>query len=139
MKRTVIDTNVFVSIISSGNKFHAIYRALLEKRFELAVSNEIVLEYEEVIAYKYGMAATRTFLTILSLLPNVMVVNPSFHWNLITNDADDNKFADCAISAGVHYLVSDDKHFNVLKEVDFPKVNVISTKAFFLLLEQGKL
>ena len=34
---------------------------------------------------------------------------------------DDNKFVDCAFAANATYIVSDDKHYDVLKEVDFPQ------------------
>ena len=46
-----------------------------------------------------------------------------YNWRLITIDPDDNKFIDCAVAANADYLVTNDKHFNVLKEIDFPKVN----------------
>lgn len=40
-------------------------------------------------------------------------------------DPDDNKFVDCAIASNAHFLVSQDKHFKVLAEIPFPKVNVL--------------
>ena len=64
------------------------------------------------------------------LLPNIELVNPYYNWNLISNDPDDNKFVDAAVSGNVDYLVTNDKHFNVLKEVEFPPLNVISLQEF---------
>jgi predicted nucleic acid-binding protein len=52
-----------------------------------------------------------------------------FRWDLIS-DHDDNKFVDCYIAAGAHYLISHDRHFNVLKSVNFPKVNVVRIEEF---------
>jgi predicted nucleic acid-binding protein len=43
---------------------------------------------------------------------------------------DDNKFADLAISANVHYLVSNDRHFNVMKTLPFPSVKVVTLTEF---------
>lgn len=43
---------------------------------------------------------------------------------------DDNKFSDCAFAGNVHYLVTNDKHFNVLSSIPFPKINVISLEVF---------
>ena len=37
---------------------------------------------------------------------------------------------DCAIQAGAVYIVSEDSHFNILKECDFPKVVVIGLDEF---------
>ena len=35
-----------------------------------------------------------------------------------------NKFVDCAISANAHYIVTNDDHYDVLKYIDLPKVNI---------------
>jgi len=56
-------------------------------------------------------------LEFLLLLPNVELVNPYYNWNLITHDPDDNKFVDGAVSGNVDYFVTNDKHFNVLKDI----------------------
>lgn len=53
-----------------------------------------------------------------------------YHFGLITQDPDDNKFVDCAIVASADYLVCEDNHFKVLKDIPFPKVNVITLEQF---------
>ena len=47
---------------------------------------------------------------------------------------DDNKFADLAISGNVDYLVTNDKHFNVLKSLNFPTVQVVDLEEFRKIL-----
>ena len=37
--------------------------------------------------------------------PNVEHVNPAYRFNLITSDPDDNKFVDCAVTAGATYIL----------------------------------
>jgi predicted nucleic acid-binding protein len=66
----------------------------------------------------------------LSVAPNVIFTEPYFKWNLIDKDPDDNKFADLTIAANADYLVTNDKHFDILKELDFPQLNVINLSAF---------
>ena len=61
---------------------------------------------------------------------NVKLISPSYKWNLITADPDDNKFVDCAIAANAKFIVTEDHHFNVLKEIDFPSVDVINIDDF---------
>jgi len=61
---------------------------------------------------------------------NIEFCDPHFHFELIVQDPDDNKFVDCAIVASADYIVSEDNHFNVLKDVAFPKVNVITLDQF---------
>jgi predicted nucleic acid-binding protein len=53
-----------------------------------------------------------------------------FSWNLIAADPDDNKFVDCAIAAQARFLVNEDRHFTALRDVEFPKVDVIGIQAF---------
>ena len=52
------------------------------------------------------------------------------NFHLITADPDDNKFVDCALNAGADFIVTNDRHFNVLKNIDFPKINVIDIDTF---------
>ena len=58
------------------------------------------------------------------------MVTPYFHFGLITVDPDDNKFIDCAIAANARYIVTNDRHYDVLKLLDFPKVDVINIQDF---------
>ena len=53
-----------------------------------------------------------------------------YNWNLIEADSDDNKFVDCAVSANATGIVTQDKHFNVLRNIDYPNVNLISIADF---------
>jgi predicted nucleic acid-binding protein len=65
---------------------------------------------------------------------NIKLCNPEYKWNLITKDPDDNKFVDCAIASNADWIVTNDKHFHLLRDIDFPKVNVISIEEFIDLL-----
>ena len=53
-----------------------------------------------------------------------------YHFSLIEQDKDDNKFVDCAIVSMADYIVSEDAHFRVLKDIPFPMVRVIGLKEF---------
>lgn len=54
---------------------------------------------------------------------------------LIEADNDDNKFVDCAIKANALFIVSEDRHFEVLKSISFPRVDVIGINDFLRFLE----
>ena len=58
--------------------------------------------------------------------PYTLLVNTYFDFKLITQDPDDNKFVNCAITAGARFIVTEDAHFKVLKRITFPKVDVIN-------------
>ena len=58
-----------------------------------------------------------------------------FNFNLIQNDADDNKFVDCAICANAKLIVTEDRHFDILKQCDFPRIPVMGLDDFMDLLQ----
>ncbi len=68
----------------------------------------------------------------------VELINPYFRLQLIEADHDDDKFVDCAFAANATYIVSDDKHYDVLKEIDFLKLLILKLKEFLGLLQSEK-
>ena len=61
---------------------------------------------------------------------NLIKVEPNWHFELIKIDPDDNKFVDCAICGQAEYIVSNDNHFKVLNEIDFPVVSLRTLQEF---------
>lgn len=134
--KVVIDTNVFLLIIPSLSRYHLAYEALKENRYDLAVSSEILIEYEEQHSFRYNISDTSEILENLLENQNIQLCNAEYKWNLITQDPDDNKFVNCALASNSDWIVTNDKHFNVLKDISFPKVNVISIGEFIQLLNE---
>lgn len=130
----VLDTNVLLVAISSRSPYHWLFQGLLHGDFESVITNEILTEYEEIISDKYSVAVAKDVVRTLLLLPNVSKIDVFYNWHLITADVDDNKFVDCAIAATADYLVTNDRHFNVLTEVQFPVVNLANITQFQALL-----
>jgi putative PIN family toxin of toxin-antitoxin system len=130
MLKIVLDTNVFLVSVASHLKYYWIFEKLVNNEYEFYVTNEILTEYLEIITSRYGLTSSESKLDFLLLLPNVHLVNPYYHWHLIENDKDDNKFVDCAISSNADYIVTEDRHFDVLKNLEFPKVKVINIAQF---------
>ena len=127
--KTVIDTNIIVSALSSRSEYHWIIQSLLNEAFELYITDEILLEYEEILGKKYSPNVASNFLRVLKELPNVHFSHIFFKWDLI-HDKDDNKFVDCYVSANADHLITHDRHFSVLNTITFPKVSVINIPAF---------
>lgn len=46
-----------------------------------------------------------------------------------------NKFVDCAVSCGADYLVSNDRHFEILASIEFPRLKVVKAEEFLKILE----
>ncbi len=132
--RVVIDTNCLLLSIPPKNPEYWLYIAFKEKAFDWVLSTEILLEYEERLSSFYSPLTSELVLNILLNAPNIIKSEPFYFWNLIEKDPDDNKFADLAISANVSCLVTNDHHFQVLKETNFPSVKVVSIDEFRQIL-----
>lgn len=128
--KVVIDTNCLLASIPPKSSHYWLYSEFEKETFEWVVSNEILTEYEEKLCELYSELTAELVLSILSSAPNAVFAEPYFKWQLIETDADDNKFVDLAISSGADYLVTNDKDFNILKTLDFPKVTVVSLAEF---------
>jgi predicted nucleic acid-binding protein len=53
-RRFVIDTNVLLVSISSKSQYHWIFQGLIDQEFEIAITTDILSEYEEIISDKYS-------------------------------------------------------------------------------------
>jgi putative PIN family toxin of toxin-antitoxin system len=128
--RIVLDTNVFLVSLAPRYKYHWIYQGILQEKYELALSNEILTEYQEQISLRYGIRQTDATLDYLLMLPNVRLNNPSYFWQLIDSDMDDNKFIDCFIASQSDFIVSNDRHIYQIRHNDFPVINVLRYDEF---------
>lgn len=131
--KVVVDTNALVSSLSAKSEFHKLIELILDENISLFITDEIMLEYEEVLQKKYSITVAQNFLSALKQIPTVKYVNIYFKWNLLAQDEDDNKFVDCYLAANAEYLKTNDTGYNVLKRVDFPKVNIIKLEEFLSL------
>jgi putative PIN family toxin of toxin-antitoxin system len=132
--KIVLDTNALLRMISRRSPYAIVLDKLYDGDYELWVSNDILLEYEEKISDIFSEETAELILGALALLPNVKKADIHYQMFLISADNDDNKFSDCAFAGNVHYLVTNDKHFNVLSTIPFPLINVITLEKFAELL-----
>ena len=113
-----IDTNTLIQLFGKRSRLRAIAVAVMEGRIGLGVSTAILLEYEEVAAAMYGPAFAREVMNFLDLAlaaGSVRHCDPRFHFRLIVADPDDDIFADCAIAAAASYIVTEDGHFESMR------------------------
>ena len=136
--RIVLDTNALLVSIAKKSMFYPVFQGIFQGKFILCVSNEIITEYEEIIAKKTTPEIAENILNAILDSPYIEKVEIFYNFNLIYADPDDNKFVDCAISAGVKYIVSNDKHYNILKSITHPKVDVMKIEDFLIELEKSK-
>jgi putative PIN family toxin of toxin-antitoxin system len=138
-KKIVLDTNGLISSLSRRGQYYSIWRSFQQGRYTICISNEILDEYIEIIGRKMTPEIAESVADLLLKSKNVELINPEFRWGLITADPDDNKFVDCAFAAGATYIVSDDSHFKVLRDITFPRLLLLRLKDFLdTLQKEGK-
>jgi uncharacterized protein len=123
--RLVIDTNCLLVSIPRFSETRWLYDGIKSGLFEIGITTEILEEYEEVMGEFYSPSLATNVVELLPNLTNSIRVNLYYKWELITQDVDDNKFVDCAIACQADYVITHDRHFNVLKKTPFPRVKVL--------------
>ena len=136
MRLVVIDTNCLVQMISLHSPYRPIWNAFLLGKFQLCISNEILEEYQEIIEQQTTSRIAENIILLILNKKNVTFVDPHFRLGLITEDPDDNKFVDCAFAANADYLVSNDKHFTILHNIPFPRLNLVRMADFLETINQ---
>jgi len=119
-----------LQILPARSPYHKIWTDVLCGKISLCVNTEILNEYEEILAQKMTKDIARNVVEAIARLHSTIYQEIYIHFGLIKEDADDNKFVDCAVAANAEYIVTNDSHFNVLKEIDWPKVLVLTIKEF---------
>ncbi len=134
--RIVLDTNSLIQSISPKSVYHDVWLSVLTGRNTLCVSNEILEEYAEILNRLAGEKTADLVLNTIIECKNVVFLTPYYHFNLITADPDDNKFVDCAIQANARYIVTNDHHYDVLRQIDFPRVGIIKLMDFIQMIHE---
>ncbi len=139
--RAVLDTNLFVSgLFSSQGTIAKIQQCWLSGSFELAVSEEILLEIGETLQKSYIEKQLRLLpeevYGILELIREkaFIVTKDRYKTDKIADDPDDNKFLGCALEAKASYVVSGDSHLLSLKH--FHGIQIVDAATFVREMER---
>ena len=125
-----MDSNVLLVVIGKKSKFLPIWQAFLQGKFQLIVSEDILHEYEEILLEHTNSTIASLIMEILVESLDVIYKRVFYDWNAISADVDDNKFFDVAVVANADFIVTNDNHFNEVKKLNFPIVNIITAESF---------
>ena len=101
------------------------------------MSNEILEEYQEIIAIKTNSSIAWNVIRSIVESNHVEFIDPWFKTMAIEDDQDDNKFVDCAFASNASFIVSNDSHFDVLNNIDFPRIAVMKLHEFSIIMGRG--
>ncbi len=130
MRYIVLDTNCLLQALPSKSPFHKLWTDVLDGKISLCVSTDILEEYEEILSQKTTPEIAQNVVEAIANLSTTTFQNTYVHFELLPADSDDNKFVDCAVASDAEYIVTNDKHFNPLKQIPWPKVEIIKIVEF---------
>lgn len=134
----VLDTNVLLVSFSMKSRSRWLIDSFLAGKFTLSVTSEIIHEYEEKFCEHWNQLAAENVIRTILESPHTHFVNIYFIFNLLSDDEDDNKFADCAIASNADYLITEDRDFIILKTISFPRVHVRTLSEFEQVLQNQR-
>ena len=132
----VLDTNCLLMSLSRRSRYYPIWRDFVSGKYTLCFTNEILMEYEEILTQKLGSEIASNVIKAILDLPNTKMVQVYYHLRLITTDPDDDKFVDCAFKTNARFIVTEDHHYDLLRHVTYPRINVIDIDGFLDYLKQ---
>lgn len=130
MRYIVLDTNCLLQALPSKSPYHKVWTDVLDGKISLCVNTDILEEYDEILSKKATPEIARNIVEAIANLPTTTFQNTYVHFELLPADSDDNKFVDCAVASDAEYIVTNDKHFNPLKQIPWPKIEIIKIAEF---------
>ncbi len=126
--RVVLDTNVFVSSFFGGNP-RKIIDLWKTGGIEICLSEEILEEYLRVLGrLQVSAPALAELLNLFKIGENIVFAETPEKVEIVPEDSTDDKFIECALSAGAELIVSGDQH--LLKLGKFREVRIVSPARF---------
>jgi len=137
MLKLVIDTNVIISALLKPQSNPALVASLiLQGNCPLCLSDEILVEYEEVLALdkfkRLDQASVKEFLSTLKR--RALWVVPKVSIDKVAKDPADNAFLECALEAKADFIITGNKKHFPFEE--FKGSRIVSPREF--ISEIGK-
>ncbi|MGB4774664.1 MAG: putative toxin-antitoxin system toxin component, PIN family [Daejeonella sp.] len=133
--KIVLDSNVLISALGKKSHYRPIWEAFIEGKYQLVISESIIKEYEEIMQRYSAPGIAKIVLEIFIESPDIIFQKVFYSWNAISADPDDNKFFDIAVAANADYLVTNDRHFDLVKTLLFPNIKVVSAEDFLTIMK----
>ncbi len=127
--KIVLDTNVLISSILFGGKPRQILQLVIQGKISAFLSPAIFTEFKEVLDRpKFGLTHEECFAIAREIEDVFFFVFPQIVIDLVKDDPDDNAILECALAAGVEYIVTGDPHLLTLES--FEQIRIISPATF---------
>ena len=82
----VLDTNCLIQIISRRSQFYDLWLDFINGSYRICITNDIMEEYEEILASKTTSHIAKLICEIILRAPNTVKLEAHFRWGLIEKD-----------------------------------------------------
>jgi putative PIN family toxin of toxin-antitoxin system len=127
--KIVLETNVLISGIFFSGPPYQILKAWQEGKIEIAISEDILIEYQRVaeeLSKQFPSVDIEQILKLLTI--HAEIVDTHGLEVTVCEDPDDNMFISCALASKSKIIVSGDKH--LLKISGHQKIEVFKPRDF---------
>ena len=133
MQKLIIDTNVLVSaLIQKSYPNFILFNCVLEKRFEVCISHELLEEYFEVISRpkfsKYPDFLMKAEFVISQIESIAAKYSPRYRFDIIADSAD-NRLLELAYESKADFIITGNT--NDFTMAEFKGTKIISPKGFW--------
>lgn len=128
-KKIVLDTNVFISALGWKGNSRIIFNKIINKEYELLISNKQLLEIKRVLDYPKFKFTTQQKVRFLKILYEIArIIKTKIKIDIIKEDPSDNILLEAAIEGKTDFIITGDKH--LLKLKTFKDTIIITPKEF---------
>ena len=127
--KIVLDTNVLISAIFFYGPPYQVLKAWQEGRIKIAISEEILTEYQwvaEELSKQFPSVDIEQILELLTI--HAEIVDTQGFEVTVCEDPDDNMFISCALASKSKIIVSGDKH--LLRISGYKNIDVFKPRDF---------
>lgn len=136
MLKVVIDTNVYISAIFWGGNPRRVIDLGRDGKVEFYTSEAIVKEIMTVLLKKFKLSFNDVERILLDFLSFNLLVKPTQSIRVISEDPEDDKFIECAISCNADYIISGDRHLINLKE--YEGIKIVNSVEFLSIIKKQR-
>jgi putative PIN family toxin of toxin-antitoxin system len=116
-----------------------IVRRFHEELFDLVLSEAILAEFQEVMAYdrlrrRHRFSDEEISAIMADFIELATMVEPAEQVSVVRDDPDDDKFLEAAIAGEAEFIVSGDHHLLQLRT--YRGIRIVTPATFLVLLRQ---
>lgn len=140
MQKVILDTNVVVSaLIQKNYPFLIIDELLIEDKFQLCISDDLLKEYFDVLARpkfnKFPNFATKAKEVLTEIVLKARFYYPTVKLDILS-DKDDNVILELAYESKADYIITGNTNDFTLSE--FKGTKIISPKDYWEMYNPNK-